>query len=54
MSDDEAIAPVTRSETLERNRDIKMPKFLPDQPIIFFVMAEAQFTLRNVTEDDAK
>ena len=34
--------------------EAKMPKFLPDQPTIFFVMAEAQFTLRNVTSDDAK
>ena len=54
MSDDEAVAPVTRSETLERNRDIKMPKFLPDQPAVFFVMAESQFVLRGITSDDAK
>ena len=47
MADDDAVAPVSRIEA-------KMPKFLPDQPAIFFVMAEAQFTLRNVTSDDAK
>ena len=47
MSDDDAVAPVSRIEA-------KMPKFLPDQPAIFFVMAEAQFTLRNVTSDEAK
>ena len=47
MSDDNAVAPVSRIEA-------KMPKFLPDQPAIFFVMAEAQFTLRNVTSDEAK
>ena len=54
MSNDEAVAPVTRSETLERNRDIKMPKFLPDQPAVFFVMAESQFELCGVTSDHAK
>ena len=54
MSDNEAIAPVTRSETIERNRDIKMPKFLPDQPAVFFVMAESQFVLNGITSDDAK
>ena len=37
-----------------RSNEAKMPKFLPDQPAIFFVMAEAQFTLRNVTSDEAK
>ena len=40
-------APVSQIEA-------KMPKFLPDQPAIFFVMAEAQFTLRNVRSDEAK
>ena len=47
MSSDEAVAPISRE-------NVKMPKFLPDQPAIFFVMAEAQFVLRNVTSDDAK
>ena len=37
-----------------RSNESRMPKFLPDQPAIFFVMAEAQFTLRNVTSDEAK
>ena len=37
-----------------RSNEAKMPKFLPDHPAIFFVMAEAQFTLRNVSSDDAK
>ena len=54
MSDNEAVAPITRSETIERNRDIKMPKFLPDQPAVFFVMAESQFELCGVTSDHAK
>ena len=33
---------------------MKIPKFLPDQPAVFFVMTESQFALRNVTSDDAK
>ena len=37
-----------------RSNEMKMPKFLPDQPATFFVMIEAQFVLRNVTSDDAK
>ena len=40
-------APVSQIEA-------KMPKFLPDQPAMFFVIAEAQFTLRNVRSDEAK
>merc|ERR1712015_193130 len=45
--DAEAVAPVS-------NIEAKMPKFIPDQPAIFFVIAEAQFTLRNVRSDEAK
>ena len=33
---------------------VKMPKFTPDQPAIFFIMAEAQFALRGVTLDETK
>ena len=47
MGDENGVAPVSRSE-------VKMPKFLPDQPAVFFVMTESQFALRNVTSDDAK
>jgi hypothetical protein len=47
MGDENNVAPVSRSE-------VKMPKFLPDQPAVFFVMTESQFALRNVTSDDAK
>ena len=47
MSSDEAVAPVSRE-------NVKMPKFLPDQPAVFFVMTEAQFVLRNITSDEAK
>ena len=47
MSSDESVAPISRE-------NVKMPKFLPDQPATFFVMIEAQFVLRNVTSDDAK
>ena len=47
MSEDEAVAPVSREY-------VKMPKFLPDQPSVFFVMTEAQFVLRNITSDEAK
>ena len=54
MSDDEAVAPVTTRSETNRQVEAKMPKFLPDQPAIFFVMAEAQFTLRNVRSDEAK
>ena len=47
MSDEEAVAPVGRIEA-------KMPKFMPDHPAMFFVMAEAQFTLRKVKCDEEK
>ena len=47
MSGDEAVAPVS-------NIEAKMPKFMSDQPAIFFAIAEAQFTLRNVRSDEAK
>ena len=47
MGDENGVAPVSRSE-------VKMPKFLLDQPAVFFVMTESQFALRNVTSDDAK
>ena len=47
MSDEEAVAPVARIEA-------KMPKVMPDHPAMFFVMAEAQFTLRKVKCDEEK
>ena len=50
MSGDEAAPDVAKVTKIEA----KMPKFLPDHPAIFFVMAEAQFTLRSVKSDEAK
>ena len=37
-----------------RSNESRMPKFLPDQPSVFFVMTEAQFVLRNIVSDEAK
>ena len=47
MSGDEAVAPVSSIEA-------RMPKFMPDHPAMFFVMAEAQFTLRKIKSDEER
>jgi len=33
---------------------LKLPTFWPEQPQVWFVQAEAQFNLRNITADDTK
>ena len=33
---------------------LKLPAFWTSQPDVWFIQAEAQFTLRNITADDTK
>ena len=33
---------------------LKLPSFWTSQPAVWFIQAEAQFTLRNITADETK
>ena len=48
----------TLDETLKEARvaavSVKLPPFWPDKAVLWFAQAEAQFLLRNITQDNTK